>query len=233
MNRVNALFAASAVLVSLLLISINYSAISDFYTYSVPLNSMVVQRWVYLQDPDTFSKTQNGENSDCFTTPPGNVFCYEKPLMHKRSGNSTVPDSMHGVSRVTSAAGVNGELHLDQVGSKGSYFTMENITRIQGDTARITFADNSYNMGQIGGAAVYVISDKFEFSATVQKYDTFITHCGNYQGTVAHLVQYVGVTTIEGVDYFVTWHTLATSEKGIPCDYPEIIRASLGHEFGV
>ena len=234
MNSVNVLFAASAVLVSLLLISINHSAISDFYAYSTSMNSLVVERGVYSEDPDTFSKMQSSKDATCFTTPPGNVFCYGKPLMHQRSGNSTAPDRMSGVSHVTSAAGINGELHLDQVGGKGPYFTMKKITRIHGDTVSITFADNNYNAGLLrNGTAVYMITDKFEFSATVQKYDTFITHCGNYQGTVVHLVQYAGMTTVEGVDYFVTWHTLATSEKGIACDYPEIIRASLGHDFGI
>ena len=194
---------------------------------------MVVERGVYSEDPDAFSKIQNSEDATCFTTPSGNVFCYGKPLMHQRSGNSAAPDPMYGISHVTSAAGINGELHLDQVGGKGPYATMKKITRIQGDTVSITFSDNNYNMGLGNGTAAYRITDKFEFSATVQKYDTFITHCGNYQGTVVHLVQYAGMTTVDGVDYFVTWHTLATPEKGIACDYPEIIRASLGHDFGI
>ena len=233
MNSVNVLFAASAVFVPLLLISVNHSAISDFYAYSTSMNSLVVEREVYSQDPDTFSKIQNSKGATCFTTPSGNVFCYGKPLMHQRSGNSTSPDPMYGVSHVTNAAGINGELHLDQVGGKGPYFTMEKITRIQGDTVSITFADNNYNRGQGNSTAVYKITDKFEFSATVQKYDTFITNCNNYQGTVANLVQYVGATAVDGVDYFVTWHTLVTSENGIACDYPEIIQASLRHDFGV
>ena len=59
MNSVNVLFVASAILVPVPLISINRSAISDFYAYSASLNSMVVEREVYSQDPDTFSKKKS------------------------------------------------------------------------------------------------------------------------------------------------------------------------------
>ena len=38
--------------------------------------------------------------------------------------------------------------------------------------------------------------------------------------------------TIDGVDYFLTWHMLAHSEKGVACDYPQIIQHSLNHNFG-
>ena len=59
MNSANVLFVASAILVPMLLISINHSAISDVYAYSASLNSMVVERKVYSQDPDTFSKKKS------------------------------------------------------------------------------------------------------------------------------------------------------------------------------
>ena len=77
------------------------------------------------------------------------------------------------------------------------------------------------------------ITDKFEFSATVLKYDTLIATCSNYHGTCADLLQYMGVRTIDGIDYSMTWHTLVASERGVACNYPEIIQASLRHNFGV
>jgi len=43
MNNVNKLFVISAVFVPLLLISLNYESISDFYEYTIPLNSFVVE----------------------------------------------------------------------------------------------------------------------------------------------------------------------------------------------
>ena len=61
MNSVNVLFVVSAILVPMLLISVNHSAISDFYAYSASLNSMVIEHEVYSQDPDTFSKIQNSK----------------------------------------------------------------------------------------------------------------------------------------------------------------------------
>ena len=67
----------------------------------------------------------------------------------------------------------------------------------------------------------------------MQKFRTFITNCSNYEGTSANLIQYLEVTTIDGVDYFMTWHTLVSSETGIACDYPHIIKASLKHDFEI
>ncbi len=57
MNGVNVLFVISCVFVPLLLISINYSSISDFYSYSVPLNSLVIDPYAFSDDPDAFQKT--------------------------------------------------------------------------------------------------------------------------------------------------------------------------------
>ena len=222
MKTSNKLFVICSVYVPVMLIALLYSQIHDFYTYSAPLNKFVVERMAYSDDPDIFSKTQNKEGSSCFTTPSKNIFCYEKPRMYENSG----------VSYVRSATGIDGELHFDRTDNDSSYFTMKKITRINGDTAEITFADKNYRIGN-KDRVDYEITDKFEFTATVQKYDTFITHCSNSEGTTANLVQYLGVTTIEDADYFMTWHTLVTSENGIDCDYPQIIKASMNHDFGI
>ncbi len=45
------------------------------------------------------------------------------------------------------------------------------------------------------------------------------------------IVQYLGVDTIDGVDYFLTWHMLASSEQKVTCDYPKVIQHSLKHNF--
>ena len=100
------------------------------------------------------------------------------------------------------------------------------------DTAIITFADKDYRTGN-KDRTTYEITEKFEFSTPVEKFDTFITHCGNFEGTGATVVQYLGVTAIHGVYYFVTWHTVITSEEGLPCKYPELIQHSLKHNFGI
>ena len=69
-----------------------------------------------------------------------------------RIGNVTIFDSMHGVSYVSSAAGIDGKLHFEQVdGDEGPYLTMKKITRIQGDTASMTFADKNYSRRGGGG----------------------------------------------------------------------------------
>lgn len=47
MNSVNKLFIFSTLLIPILLISVNYSAIHNFYTYSMPLNNLKVIRDEY------------------------------------------------------------------------------------------------------------------------------------------------------------------------------------------
>ncbi len=57
MNNVNKLFVISAVFVPLLLISLSYSEIQDFYAYSVPLNKMVLWENPLFNDPYKFVET--------------------------------------------------------------------------------------------------------------------------------------------------------------------------------
>jgi len=222
MNGVNILFVISAVFVPLLLISLNYSAISDFYEYSVPLNSLVLGPNFLADNTEEFQKIYNDEYSECFTTLHDNLFCYAKPREH---GDILV-------SYVVGQNGIDGELHFDPINKGVSYFTMKNMTLISDDTAMITFADNNYRVGN-KDMTTYEITDKFEFDIIVEKFDTFITKCNNYEGTSVTIVQYLGITTIDDADYFMTWHTTADSESGVSCDYPQIIKHSFGHDFGI
>jgi len=222
MNNVDILFVISCIFVPLLLISLNYSPIGDFYRYSVPLNSFVVEKISYSSDPNIFQKTLDMEDSTCFTTPSMNLFCYEKPRMYEESG----------ISYVRNPSGLDGELHFDPVNNGVSYFTIQNMTRINGDTSIITLDDKDYSFQNKDGV-VYSIDEEFEYSTTIEKFDTFISHCHNFEGTEAMIIQYLGVTTMDGIDYFMTWHTLVSSKQGIACDYPQIIQASLKHDFGL
>ncbi len=219
MNGVNVLFVISCIFVPLLLISMNYESISDFYGYSVPLNSLVIPD--YADIVKNFQKMYDYKDSECFTTPNGNLFCYSKPLLFEDGPRTAI---------VLSENGFDGEIHFDPVDLGTSYFTMKNMTRISDDTAMITFADNNYRVGN-KDRTIYEITDKFEFDAIVEKFDSFIAKCNNYEGTSVTLVQYLGVDTIDGVDYFLTWHTLADSEQRVNCNYPQIIQHSLKHNF--
>ena len=159
MNNVNKLFVISTILVPLLLISLNYTAIHDFYTYSVPLNKVIVWDQEENQDLSQFMMIHQKQDSTCFTTPSMNYFCYEKP----RFSNNT----KEGISIVRSnTTGTFGELHAEPTDRGSSYFTMKNMTRINGDTVMITFADRD--------GYVYERHDKtaadFEFSKIVEKF---------------------------------------------------------------
>lgn len=218
MNDSSKLFIFSVILVPSLLISVNYTAIHDFYTYSTPLNSLEIEHGAYGLIP--FQKIQNMEGSACFITPILNQFCYTKPHMFEKSG----------ISYVRGTNGVEGEMHFDPVNTGIFYFTIKNMTKINNDEAIITLSDKDFRIGN-EKAITYEIADKFEYSTTIKKFDTFISYCDNYEGTSATVVQYLGIAIIDGVEYFMTWHVPATSEQGIQCDYPQIIQHSFGHKF--
>ena len=203
-----------------MLILLFHPQINDFYTYSVPLNSLVVGP-NFFGDPEQFKKTFESKEVKCFTTLNNNFYCYEKPRIHDE----------YPISTVIGPNGIDGELHFDPIDRGVGYFTMKNMTRVSDDTAMVTFADKNYSVGN-KNRITYEINEKFEFDTTVEKFDTFIAKCNNYEGTSVTIVQYLGIDTIDEIDYFLTWHMVAESEKGVTCDYPEIIQHSLKHNFG-
>ena len=193
--------------------------IDDFYKYSVPLNSFKIPN--YLPEiSKNFQEIHDYEGSECFTTPNGNLFCYSAPLFE----DGPRPTYVIGKN------GIDGEIHFDPVETGPNYFLMLNMTKISDDKATIAFADKDYRMGN-RTTTLYEVTDEFEWSTTIEKYDTFISHCTNFEGTSVTIVQYLGIKPINGTDYFLTWHTAADSETGIPCDYPQIIQHSLNHKF--
>jgi len=125
---------------------------------------------------------------------------------------------------------MEGEIHFDPIDIGATYFLMLDMTLISDDQATISFTDKNYRIGN-NQETLYEIDDDFEFTTTVEKFDTFISHCGNYEGTAVTLVQYLGIKEINGNDYFLTWHTTARSEQGIACNYPQIIQYSLDYNF--
>jgi len=188
-----------------------------------PLNKMTLFEDPFFTDPDKFVEISEKKDSKCFTTPSMNYFCYAKPRMY---------ESGIGVSwLISNTTKISGELHFDNVNVGPSYFTMKNMTQIKGDTAKITFADKDYRVGNATYTR-YEITDDFEFTTIIEKFDTFVAKCDNYDGTSVTVVQYLGITTIDGVDYFMTWHLNAHSEEGITCDYPQIIQNSFDNDFG-
>ncbi len=219
----NHLLAVSVITVGVILISINYSAISDFYAYSVPLNKAKITPNFTLQ-PNEFQDVRDEKDSTCHTTPSLNQYCYEKPKIRDKQ------DIDHLYSFITGNNGINGELHFDKVGIEGGLFTIKNMKLIDKNTALFTFADKDYRIGN-KDSVYYEIIEDFEFDTIVEKFDSFITHCGNFEGAGATIVQYLGTTTIDSVDYFLTWHTVIEPEERFECKYPQIIQHSLSYNF--
>lgn len=221
MKTSNILFVISVFVVGLILISINYSTLSDFYTYTVSFNkSKIIPNF----PPNAFQDVRDEKDSTCYTTPSMNQYCYKKPKIHDKQNRD------HLTSFIAGDNGINGELHFDKIGLEGGIFTIKNMELIDKNTALFTFADKDYRIGN-KDRTTYEITEDFEFDMLVEKFDSFITHCGNFDGTSATIAQYLGTATIDGVDYFLTWHAIIEPEDRFECKYPQIIQHSLKHNF--
>lgn len=231
----NLLLAVSAVMVGAILFSVNYPAISDFYTSSVPFGDFAVVHMAYSSDPDKFQKVKHQQDSTCFVTPSNHEYCYERPR----------GDEGFRFTYIFGSNGIDGEMHLEPVSRAVGYWAMSKIVPISETAAIITFSDNVdlYSQGIIAFSgsidppseqtlSTTSTPEEFEFTKTVERYDIFVSNCRN-DGKVLDIVQYLGVVTVEGTDYVATWHVHAKSEQGITCKYPEIIRHSFGHDFGI
>jgi len=223
MKTSNKLFVICTIYVPIMLIALLYPQIHDFYTYAIPLDGLSVYQDEFYNFENEFQKIIK-DNVSCFTTPSMNYFCYSKPRMYEEG---------HGVSYLYgNTTKISGELHVDKIDVGPSYFTIKNMTLIKGETAKITLADKDFRIGN-ATFTQYEITDNFEFTKIIKKFDTFIAYCDNYEGTSVTVVQYLGITKIDGVNYFMTWHTQMNSKSGIKCDYPQIIKYSFGHDFGI
>ena len=220
----NLLLAVSVFVVGIILLSINYAAINNFYTYSVPLSkAKIIPNFPPTENE--FQNVRDMEGSTCYVTPSTNHYCYKKPEIR----NEQNPDHLY--SFIVGNNGINGEIHFDRVGKEGGIFTIKNVVVVDEHSALFTFADKDYRIGN-ADRTTYEITEDFEFTAVIKKYDSFITNCGNFEGTGATIVQYLGTDIINGIDYFLTWHTVILPEDRFQCKYPEIIQYSLRHNFG-
>lgn len=215
----------STIYVPVMLILMFYPQIHDFYEYSIPLNkAKIIPN--FSPQSNQFQEVSEEKDSTCYTAPSMNQYCYKKPRIYDEQKTD------HLYSFIIGDNGINGEIHFDRVGLEGGIFTIKNMKLIDKDTALFTFADKDYRIGN-KDRTIYEITDDFEFDAIVEKFDSFITHCANFDGTGATIVQYLGTTTIDDVEYFLTWHTVIKPEDRFKCKYPEIIQHSFGHDFGI
>ena len=221
MNSVDTLFVISAIMVPLLLISLNYESISEFYTYSIPLKSFSAKPMTFVYEPDRFEKIKGMDDSTCFVTPTNNEYCYKFPI----------GDEDFRVSHPLSSAGISGELHLEPADNAEGYWSMSSIVPITNNSAIITFSDNSDRYPP-ETLARWLLTEEFEFTRTVEKFDTFVSHCAGDRKNM-EVMQYLGIITVEDTDYVATWHIAVSSDVEITCKYPEIIMNSFGVDFGI
>ena len=210
-NLKNLIYAISSIVIILPAILFT----SDYIYFQEPLNKATIIP-NFHPTANEFQNVRDGKDSTCHTTPSMNDYCYKKPNIRDEENKD------HLSSFIVGNNGINGEIHFDRVDLDGGIFTIKNMDLIDDNTVLITFADKDYRMTN---------EDHFEFTTTVKKYDSFITHCGNNDGSAATIVQYLGVTTIDDMDYFLTWHAVITSEDGFTCKYPKLIQHSLNYNF--
>jgi len=185
------------------------------------LKTFAAEPMTFQYEPDRFQKIKELDDSTCFVTPTNNEYCYKLPRGDENFRSSHPLDSN----------GISGEMHLEPANNATGYWTMSSITPISEDSAIITFSDNSDRYPP-ETLARWHITEEFEFSRIVEKYDTFVSHC-NVDGKSMEIMQYLGSLTVEETDYVATWHIAVYSDQGITCKYPEIIQQSFGVDFGI
>ncbi|AJM91999.1 hypothetical protein [Nitrosopumilus piranensis] len=186
-----------------------------------PLESFTINKMSFSDDSKIFSKIKNLQDSSCYTSPNENQFCYKHPRIDDRG---------FGISVIYGENRVDGEMHFDPVSKGVDYFTISDMKLLDKDSVLIILEDKNYSYTDINGSKHSI--GEFEYSMILEPFDSFISHCHNDEGTIVMMVQYLGVATIDDIDYFVTWHTTAHSEQGIPCKYPDIMQQSLVFDFG-
>ncbi|WP_316504235.1 hypothetical protein [Nitrosopumilus sp.] len=184
-----------------MLISLNYSAIVDFYTYSVPLNKFTVEQVGYSEDPNRFQRISQQGDSTCFVTPSSNEYCYEKPKGNKE----------FRFSHPAGSNGINGEMHFDPANNAKGYYTMSSITPISNNTGIITFSNKCHDYSD-ESMSQWQFTEDFEFTRTIEKYDTFVTLFSN-NGKYVEIIRYMGIITVDELDYVATWHVGAYLAK--------------------
>ena len=168
MNTSNQLFILATILIFAVTVSINYSAIDNYYKYTMLLNTLVLEPSVFSYDPDehyqSFLIHQNHEKSECITTPNDNTFCYIKN-----------PGNRDGVFATTLVGdnGIDGEIHLDHIDEGKFYFIILNMSKNPDSTVNITFDDRDYKMG----IRDFPPLEDFTFSTTIEPFDSFVSHC--------------------------------------------------------
>jgi len=218
-NLKNLIYAVSSIVIILPAILFT----SDYIYFQEPLNKATIIP-NFPPTSNEFQNVRDEKDSTCYTTPSMNQYCYKKPKIREEQNKD------HLSSFIVGNNGINGEIHFDRIGLEGGMFTIKNKVLVDENTLLITFADKDYRIGS-ADRTTYEITENFEFTTTVKKYDSFITHCGNFDGTGATIVQYIGTTTINDIDYIPTWHTVIVPEDRFQCKYPELIQYSLNHNF--
>ena len=130
--------------------------------------------------------------------------------------------------------------HYDYIplNSTKGMMSMEKILLMDNEKILVKFNQNNYQLYSSGYKPIPV----FDYIATFQKGDTFAILCSNigkdgYVDMTTDLdrpwlpglgiVKYLGLYHVEDIIVFLFWHTSATVEVDMPCDYPEIIRHSI------
>ena len=209
MNNFVILFALCCIILPLMILTVNHQSINDFYTYDVILDDFVPKHNIFHYDAvDVFT---NLDNSECVTA-IHNEFCYE---------------NLSEFTPVTSVTGLDGEIVLKRADSNDTgYSTINQMSDGDGDSVTATFESDGWNHA----------TDDTELNLEMKPYDSVITGCFDnvHGGTDAVLVMYLGITTVDDVDYFMTWHGMITSgDLSAQCSYPETVHASIGHDFGI
>ena len=136
------------------------------------------------------------------------------------------------------------DTHYERVDREKKYYaSMMDIETLDDDSIRITFDANHFEFDKNGGY-VESKSNNSEFTAMINKDDTFVAGCNfsfmpnreptdNVPAKQIHVLKYNGITQKDGISYYGFAHEAGYISNDIECSFPDMIRHSLEIDFDI
>lgn len=214
MNNFNKLFVISTILVPVILLSLNYGTIQDFYSYSAPLYHIEFENIPELCDKKCSEKFKQ-QGYDCTKTKDVRYVCIplidEKRIKEKQDyWDQLIPYSY-------------GYLDLLYDQKEVSLGLIKQIQIIDKNTVEVTFSTT--------GNSQFMNADMTDDNYTKNKIltigDTFIPRCHNQYIKVYQLHD---IEIREDVSFAIFTYRSGTSDIDT-CEFPQILEHSFGVRF--
>lgn len=215
MKSVDVLFVISTILVPLLLISLNYPAIDDFYTYSVPLQNIDFENIEENCNEQCMLEYQS-QGYNCNKITNSQYFCFSPIDYNKLQERSGYWEQLIPISY--------GYLDLIYDDKNSPIGFLKQIKIIDEKSLVATFApsENTKHM-----EVKSFPDDDYENIQILEIGDTFIPRCND---KVLFVYKLHDIAIHNDVSYAIFTYRIGTSDA-VPCDFPSVLEHSFGIKF--